>query len=166
MFMKFYFNYRYFLLASVLLFIHACDSHNCNTSLFTGITARDYNGNLLSGPDPDDWNFDEDWGKSVSNLFDSNFDTDCNPPYPYAIFAYPNPCDGTFALTFDKDSVTSVELRLVNFVCGTLVTLDDITERNIFIQPENNDQKGIVRLYYKFVRDGCEFRGHGDISIE
>ena len=150
----------------ILPFLFSCNDDHCFLSQFSGISSTDANGAQLSAKDVDDWNLDDEWDIRESNLFDSNLDIACIPTFDYVIIAYPNPCNGTFALHLEKDSTTSVELRLVNDDCNTLVKLDGITSNEVHLHPDNEDQIGIARLYYKFIKEGCEFRGHGDISFQ
>lgn len=149
-----------------LLFVHySCEEQHCHASQFQGISQTDINGGPLTSPDPDDWNFDDDWDKGLKNLFETDHETNCNPDYNYWIAAYPNPADNVFAIALGKDSLTSVDMRLVNFVCGTEFSIDGFTGDDLQIQVDNGGQSGIMRLYYKFIKDGCEFQGHGDILV-
>ncbi|MEO6130294.1 MAG: hypothetical protein ABIQ02_00495 [Saprospiraceae bacterium] len=144
--------------------LYACGDTHCNPELFTGITLRDYNGSPLSAEDPDDWTFNDNWHEGIRNFFSEQYETNCNPTYTYSIVAYPNPCNGIFALSFGKDSLTKVDIRVVNFVCGTLVSLSTTQHENNF-QLEPKEENRIVRVYYKFIKEGCEFQGHGDVAF-
>lgn len=65
----------------------------------------------------------------------------------------------------DHYVVTRVELRLVNKYYIMLISVDAMVG-NIKFDFAYLKIKDTERLYYKFIEDSCEFRGHGDILIE
>jgi hypothetical protein len=144
----------------------SCREHSCDPLWnFSGITKRNSAGILVSHDDGD-WTLKDKWGNREIELFDKDYNTDCYPPYTYSILAYPNPTKGEFQLVFDKSNATQVDIRLVDFDCRVLVSHDGIRSNSIGLQSGNYTRNGIVRLYYKFIEDGCEYQGHGDIQIE
>ena len=156
------------LVSVILLLIFAsCRENSCNPlSAFTGVTTRDASGTLIED-DPVDWKLNEtNWGPAEEQLFDSTYSTDCLASSKYTIIAYPNPTSGAFNVMFSKGDYAKVDLRLVDFDCRTLISINGIEDNSIGLEPSGFGQKGVVRLYYKFIEDGCEVRGHGDIRIE
>lgn len=158
---------RYMLLMIFLSILQtSCREDGCNPMVnFSGITERDDAGKLLS-VDEHDWKFKDHWKEPEKALFDKSYNSDCVAPSNFTIMAYPNPNEGTFQIAFNKSAATKVDLRLVDFDCRRLISVDDITSNSIALQPENYNKDGIVRLYYRFIEDGCEYQGHGDIMIK
>ena len=158
-------NRLFFFLSLLLIFLHSCKENTCNPLLnFKGITSRDDTGALLEA-DPNDWKLQDTWGRHEIELFDTVYNAECFPPSHFSIMAYPNPTSGPFQLTFNKTEASSIDIRLVDFDCRTLIYIDGIKNNSIGLEPSSFGKSGIVRLYYRFVEDGCEYRGHGDIQI-
>ncbi len=154
------------LLALVFILSASCKEDDCNPLMnFSGITERDDRGKLLTA-DTKDWTLKDKWSDHEKHLFSSTHKTNCFPPSHFSIMAYPNPTEGTFQVNFSKSEATKVEIRLVDFDCRTLISVDDIESNSIGLEPGNFEGTGIVRLYYKFIEDGCEYQGHGDIQIQ
>ncbi|MGB4847155.1 MAG: hypothetical protein WBP41_04515 [Saprospiraceae bacterium] len=149
-----------------LVTLYSCEEQPCHHDIFKGLTSTDYDGSALSAADPDDWTFTDHWDNDIMDLFDSDHDANCEPSFNYSIIAYPNPCNGLFDLHFDKDSSTTVDIRIRNDECDILANIDGVTSNTIQIQSQNNSPQKIVRLYYKFIRNNCEYQGHGDIYFE
>lgn len=145
--------------------LSSCREDGCNPMLnFSGITERDENGKLIT-TDENDWKLKDHWQQRERALFDKAYDNTCVAPPNFSVMAYPNPNQGTFQIVFNKSNATTVDLRLVDFDCRRLITVDGITSNSIALQPENYNKEGIVRLFYRFIEDGCEYQGHGDIMI-
>lgn len=154
----------------VLLTIIApgCKKQNTITKdriYFTGISPTDQNGNIMAAPDSTDWNASDKWGEQEEGLFANNNATNCTPSFDYKIAAYPNPCRYIFNLYLQKNPSTRMELRLVDENFKLLFSSNSITANNIAIQVGTFGIKDTVRLYYKFIENGCELKGHGDILI-
>lgn len=98
-------------------------------------------------------------------LFDKTYNTKCAPPSHFTIVAYPNPTTGQFQVTFNKTVPTRVDLRLIDSECRTITSRDGIESNSFAFQAGSGKKEGMVRLYYKFIEDGCEYQGHGDIQI-
>ncbi len=153
------------LLLAGMYFISACNETDCSAlNSFSGITERDESGKLIRA-DSKDWTFHDQWSDQEKGLFGSSYKTNCPPPSHFTIMAYPNPTDAQFNITVNKTDATRVELRLVDDDCTTFISLDEMRSNSIGLQPEGFKQHGLVRLYYKFIEDGCEYQGHGDIHI-
>jgi len=131
---------------------------------FNGITNTDVNGFILSS-DTTDWRTDDTWILKESDLF-SLIQTKCSPPDNNKIIAYPNPCNGIFALYIEKDPASRVELRLVDQDFNILISIDTILQNNVQLNAGTFGIIDTVRLYYKFVDGNCEWKGHGDIIIQ
>lgn len=56
-----------------------------------------------------------------------------------------------------------LDLRMVDRSYNLLFSKDSIEVNLISFNLENLVLKDTVRMYYKFVNAGCEYRGHGDI---
>lgn len=153
----------------VTLFIGCDKDKECDLPLFSGIAWTNVNGEPMSNPDPDDWTIDDEWNDTEENLFDSDLETNCTPSFDYWISAYPNPIpdynNSFFSLAIGKDSITAVELRIVDRLCNVIHSIDNNVAHNIAFNLQGHEGE-TLRLYYKFIKDGCEFRGHGDIQIE
>jgi hypothetical protein len=160
-------NLTTFLAITMVIFMSSsCREGSCDPlNSFNGITQRDDSGKLIK-EDKMDWKFGDKWEEREQSLFPTNLDNTCIPPPRYTIIAYPNPTSGSFNVMFNKGDYTKVDLRLVDFDCRTLISIDDFEDNSIGLEPANIGKKGIVRLYYRFVEDGCEYQGHGDIRIE
>ena len=151
-------------LCAGLLF--SCAGNNCNgIGKFSGITQRDDTGKLLS-LDKNDWTLRDHWNDAELALFDKTYKTNCTPPSNFTITAYPNPTTGQFQVTFNKTTATRVDLRLVDSECNILTARDGIEGNSFGMQASSSKKNGVARLYYKFIEDGCEYEGHGDIRIE
>ncbi|HUR29830.1 MAG TPA: hypothetical protein VMZ69_00290 [Saprospiraceae bacterium] len=154
-----------FLLVLIAFLFQSCGKEtDCKAfSGFSGITERDKWGILLKA-DNNDWSFRDHWGNKELALFDTTYKTNCFPPSSFTISVYPNPTDGVFNVVFQKTVPTKVDLRLVDSKCTTIVYHDHIEKNTIGLQA-GDIKNDIVRLYYKFIEDGCEYEGHGDVQI-
>lgn len=117
-------------------------------------------------PDKGDWGLKDKWSEREQALFETLYKIDCYPPSTFSIVAYPNPTDGVFQLAFNKSNATQVDIRLVDSGCRILLSHDAIKKNTIGLSAVDFDGNGIIRLYYKFIEDGCEYQGHGDIEIK
>jgi len=136
--------------------------YSCTKYSFKEYTYTDNNGSMTGQIDKTDWNFNDEWTKQEENLFDTNYDLGCKIYNNYNIIAYPNPNSGYFNLEFNADSLTNIEIVLVNKSFKKLKTekLKSIHSIRFNI---SEYKSGMYRVYYKFIRGNCEFRGHGDI---
>ncbi len=132
---------------------------------FTGLTQTDNNGWPITF-DSTDWKTNDTWVKQESDLFSNIYQSGCNQSYINQIIAYPNPCYGILSLAFDKKNFTRFEMRIVDENMKTLFSSDSITTKYIMINGMDYGIKDTVRVYYKFIENNCEFRGHGDILIK
>jgi len=132
---------------------------------FSGLTQTDNNGWPVT-IDTTDWTTKDIWVKQESDLFLHIYQSNCVPSYVYQIAAYPNPCNGIFSLSFGKQPSTRGEMRLVDENFNTLFSGDSITSSFVMINASDYGIKDTVRLYYKFIENNCEFRGHGDILLK
>jgi hypothetical protein len=151
------------LVASVL---SSCAPDTCKgIGKFSGITERDDNGKLMS-QDKNDWTLHDHWNDDEHALFDKTYKTNCAPPSNFTITAYPNPTKGQFQVSFNKTSATRVDLRLIDSDCNILTSRDGLQSNSFGMQAKTKKKNGMVRLYYRFLEDGCEYEGHGDVRIE
>ena len=131
---------------------------------FSGILIRDERGLPLNPVDPDDWNIKDTWVEQEMSLFGNNLKTDCAAP-GYEIIAYPNPVlNKSFIAVYKPDSV-QYAIRIVDKDFKVLFKKDSIKTKAILIDYASFGIKDTVRVYYKFINGGCEFRGHGDVVI-
>jgi len=146
--------------------LNSCSETNCKgLGSFSGITERDDDGKLLS-QDKDDWTLHDHWDDAELALFGETYKTNCVAPSQFSITAYPNPTSGQFQVMFNKTEATRVDLRLVDSECNLITAKDGLQKNSAGLQARSNKKNGLVRLYYKFIEDGCEYEGHGDIRIE
>ena len=136
-----------------------------NNIYFKGVTITDFLGGILSS-DTTDWRTDDTWSMKESDLFSSIYQTMCSPLDTNKIIAYPNPCNGTFALHIEKELASRIELRLIDQDYNILISNDNILQNNVQINAGTFGIHDTVRLYYKFVDGNREFKGHGDIIIQ
>ena len=149
----------------ICIILSGCKEDSCSSlSGFSGITERDDFGKLIK-TDENDWTLKDHWSSAESGLFEKAYRTDCVPPSSFAITAHPNPTNGPFQVNFSKTDYTKVDLRLVDSNCNIILSHDNIQSNTLGMQA-GGVKDGVVRLYYKFVEDGCEYEGHGDIKLE
>ena len=149
----------------VILINISCKKNGCGIfTTFSDFTERDPYSTLIRN-DPDDWTLKDHWDEWEMNLFDTTYKTNCVAPSNFSIVAYPNPTSGPFQLSFSKTRATKVDYRLIDDECNVIASRDDITGNAMGLQA-GAIKDGIVRLYYRFVEDGCEYQGHGDIMIK
>ena len=147
----------------VLLFI-SCKKYGCDSEfIFDGITERDERGQLIKDENAD-WTLKDKWGDTEKSLFDTTYNTTCYAPSKYTISVHPNPTSGPFQVNFTKSAAMHVDMRLVDADCNVITSIDDIRANSYGMQV-NLDKSKIVRLYYRFIEDGCEYQGHGDILV-
>lgn len=157
-----------YLAVILALLLTACkkDKDRESKIYFTGIVSVDQNGNLISRDDSTDWRFNDVWTKQESNLFTQNYTSNCTTALQQGITAYPNPSNGYIRLYFIKADNTKVAFRLVDENFKVLVSNDTTTAAAIALDITSLHIKDTVRLYYKFIENNCESRGHGDILIQ
>lgn len=132
---------------------------------FSGLTQTDINGWPVS-TDTSDWRTDDTWLKQESDLFSNIYQSSCTQTYANTIRQYPNPCIGFFSLSFEKQESTRLELRLVDKSFNPLYSNDSILGNAVQFDASKFGIKDTIRLYYKFIQNNCEFRGHGDILVK
>lgn len=131
---------------------------------FSGILVRDAKGLPLSPVDPDDWNIKDTWVEQEISLFGSNFRTDC-PATDYEIIAYPNPAIDKASIHVYKPDSVRLAIRIVDKNFKTLFAKDSLYSKINMVDFSAFGITDTVRVYYKFINGGCEFRGHGDVVI-
>ncbi|GLU56568.1 hypothetical protein [Dyadobacter frigoris] len=131
---------------------------------FSGILLRDERGLPLSEVDPDDWNIKDTWVEQEISLFGSNLKTNC-PATDYEIIAYPNPVKDKAAIHVYKPDSVRLAIRIVDKNFKTLFAKDSLYTKINMIDFSAFGITDTVRVYYKFINGGCEFRGHGDVVI-
>jgi hypothetical protein len=135
-----------------------------NKIYFKGLTQTDFNGWTIS-IDTTDWKMNDTWVKQESDLFTAIHQSNCVQAYANQIIQYPNPCNGIFTLSFLKLESTRLELRLVDKNFNPLFSNDSVWGNTVRFDASVFGIKDTLRLYYKFIENNCEFRGHGDILI-
>jgi hypothetical protein len=136
-----------------------------NTTInFNGITKTDEQGVPIT-LDSTDWNIKDVWMLKEQALFPNQYKTDCKPDWPYTIVLYPNPNNGYLAMSLNMPDDARLDIRLVDRFYNVLLSKDSIDKKQIIFDVKNQIPKDTLRMYYKFVNSGCEFRGHGDIII-
>ncbi|WP_159476091.1 hypothetical protein [Dyadobacter sp. 3J3] len=131
---------------------------------FSGILVRDERGLPLSEVDPDDWNIKDTWVEQEMSLFGSNLKTNC-PATDYEIIGYPNPTRGQTAIHVYKPDSVRLAIRIVDKNLKTLFAKDSLYSKINLVDFSAFGITDTVRVYYKFINGGCEFRGHGDVVI-
>lgn len=138
---------------------------------FTGISRTDNLGVPIAAADTSDWHANDAWEAKEANLFLNGL----NSGFPcatintsYQIAAYPNPASNQIALSLSLDNVSATQFgyRLVDENFNVLLSNDNILSSNSLMLNLSGLPTDTLRLYYKFVHSGCEYRGHGDILIQ
>jgi hypothetical protein len=132
---------------------------------FKGLTQTDVNGWPIT-IDTTDWMTNDTWVKQESDLFAAFYNSGCLQNYKNEIAAYPNPAVGIFNLHINKLESTRLELRLVDKNFNPLFSNDSVLGNAVQFDARVYGIKDTLRLYYKFIENNCEFRGHGDILIK
>jgi hypothetical protein len=132
---------------------------------FSGLTQTDNNGWPIS-IDSTDWTTNDTWVKKESDLFTNVYQSNCTQSFANHIAQYPNPCNGIFTLSFSKPATTRIELRLVDKNFNPIYSNDSVLGNAVQFNAGAFGIKDTVRLYYKFIENNCEFRGHGDILVK
>lgn len=146
----------------------SCDDDEPTLPEFTGISRTDDNGQPLSSLDESDWRTDGAWQQEEKDLFDftelplCNGDGEVSP-------AYPNPCSSVLNFRFVSSADELAYLRVVDKDFNILLKADSIPfqagVKNIALN-FSAFEPGTLRLYYRIVGDGCEYRGHGDVIVQ
>jgi len=131
---------------------------------FKGIAETDVKGWQIT-LDNTDWKTNDTWVKQEFDLFKASYQSGCVQSFKNEIAAYPNPGTGFFSLQLSKLASTRVEFRLVDENFQTLISSDTLTNSSIHFDIRDFGIKDTLRLYYRFIENNCEFRGHGDILI-
>ena len=145
----------------ISIFFFACKRSTFSIQ-FSGVTPRDASGAIMGTADSNDWNFNDQWQAQESALFNTTYTSNC-PAGAYSAYAYPNPCSDVFYLRFNGDSSTRIDIRIVDKNFTVLLSKDSVTNGLIAVNSASYPS-GISRVYYKMIKNGCEFRGHGDIE--
>ncbi|HEY4785573.1 MAG TPA: hypothetical protein VIH57_05970 [Bacteroidales bacterium] len=132
---------------------------------FTGITQMDKFGTIEGTPDTTDWGSKDIWTAREKALFADSFSTNCKAVNFRAMF-YPNPCRKKSTLYLLKDSTVRVAIRLVDKDLNVIMSNDSVYKSAMEFDLSSFKTDDTIRLYYKFItKDKCEYRGHGDISV-
>lgn len=158
------------MLFAVVLLAGCCKDKDTNPVQgikFTGITETETQGIPIGAVDTTDWRADDNWLAVESRLFTNMYTQGCSAPFNFGAVGFPNPCEHLAGVCFDKLPTTKMELRLVDKHFRTLVSLDDSLPGDCvqFNLEGLNINHDTVRLYYKFIDNNCEYRGHGDIAV-
>lgn len=160
---------RIFILITILII--SCESNKNDEKkeiiIFNGFTSTDDFGNILTS-DPTDWKLTDVWNLKESSLFAEKRNSTCTSNIlDYSIIAFPNPCADIINLDLNFPTGFAITLRIVDRYYNSLLSLDNITSKNLSILVSDfNITNDTIRIYYKFLGVNCELNGHGDIKIE
>ena len=133
---------------------------------FNGISERDPTGVPVREADPDDWNFKDTWAAQELALFGKGYGSDCMLPEAYNIMAYPNPIIDKVVIDAGKPESVRLAIRVVDRNFKVLLALDSIYSKSTMLDFSKFGIQDTVRVYYKYIDNSCEYRGHGDILIK
>lgn len=152
-----------FILFSLLVL--SCKKAENSVKVFSGITERTVNGELLSN-DSDDWNLSEIWIEQEENLFTEQYTNSCvSSTSSFSIAAYPNPCDGRIYFHINKPETARFVFIVVDNQYNEIVS-QEVTTSSVAINFDMlNIENKTLRVYYKFLGENCELKGHGDIKV-
>ena len=161
---------KFFSIICLIFLINSCKDDTVtpvveNKIYFSGLTQTDNNGWFMS-LDSTDWTTNDTWVKQESDLFGTTHQSGCVQSYTNSILEYPNPSSSIFMLSIDKLETTRLELRLVDRNFNSLYSNDSVWGSNVQFDARVFGVKDTIRLYYKFIENNCEFKGHGDILIK
>jgi len=154
----------------MLLLIFSCNNEDAvepvDDIIFTGITERDETGAKITN-DSTDWQLIENWQAKEEALFEEAFSTVCDTAgYGYSILAYPNPCQDMITLRITKPTDSRVSFRIVDKDFNVVFSRDTTDAISIFLNTGAFNLAGdTARIYYKFIKQDCELKGHGDVAI-
>lgn len=148
-----------FLVAFIALF-SSCKKEQ---TTFSGVTYRDENGNQIGGtPDSEDWHLNDNWNSQEQSLFSGSSNSLCSSSSSIQVMAYPNPNNGIFSVNANIDSTQTISFRIVN-QNYEILNSRNVSSSNVMFNVNASNQ--IVRVYYKIIGNGCEYRGHGEVQI-
>jgi len=158
----------WFLLVMLLL-TFSCNDDGINPDdviIFGGITERDEFG-VVKSIDSTDWQLMDEWNDKEEALFDEAFEYNCNnAAFDYSVITYPNPCQDMVTLRISKPGDARFSFCIVDEDYNVLFSRDTMNTNSIFLNLENFSLPGdTVRVYYKFFKQDCELKGHGDVAI-
>lgn len=166
----------FFQASAMLVLLYACAKDDpeapplssADCAAISGYSMVDVNGAAILPPDTSDWRTTDDWCPAVEQLFAdlptvSWMDTPLTEP---AIAGYPKPCSAQFAMWLGNDSISRVDLRIVDHTTQLVLAVDSITANHIAILADSIGATDgqLFRVYYRIVNpDGTAHRGHGDM---
>lgn len=152
-----------------------------NKVVVSGITETDANGELLGTVDTTDWKIGDLWTDKEEALFHSLELTSAQAYLKSTsgisfktieLFpASPNPCQWCFSLSignglgvgkFEYVFVNTNLTILASGVYGAFKT--GANSFNYSLNDSTFKPNNLYRMYYKFIIDGLEYKGHGDIK--
>lgn len=134
------------------------------TIVFSGLTKTDENGAIYA-LDSTDWTITDKWQQKEIDLFPNTLSTGCTTSELMTVATYPNPCNGVFAMTLQKPQAARFSLRVVDEKFRVLLAKDTLSGDSYNFNTPTT-LKDTVRVYYKFILNNCEYRGHGDILFQ
>ena len=136
-----------------------------NRIKFNTIKITDRTGVQLK-KDTNNSRFDDIWTSFEESLFSRHYPQN-GPTENYTFSNFPNPTTSETVLNYmGHDSLTVVDLRIVDKYYKEIVSLDSITDNLLFLDLSKKVQKDTIRIYYKFIKGNLEYRGHNDVIIE
>lgn len=134
------------------------------TIVFSGLTKTDASGAIYA-LDSTDWTITDKWQQKEIDLFPNTLSTGCTASALMTVATYPNPCNGVFSMALQKPKAARFSLRVVDEKFRVLLTKDTLSGDSYNFNTPTT-LKDTVRVYYKFILNNCEYRGHGDILFQ
>ena len=158
------------LVFSAFFLLSTCSKDENEIINISGITQRDYMGNLIGSADSDDWGINDVWPSSVEALFQkTNQQKSAATIIDLSNLAgagYPNPAKDIICFNFPMPSQYYCDLRIVDSQLNILSQLDSV-QNCISLQFHSAFTKNkLYRIYYKtYATDKVVYRGHGDFKF-
>ncbi len=160
--------YKFLPLLLLVLFANCKKKDNStgpSIQSYGGISATDANGDKQSN-DPTDWTINETWNEKEGSLFAGSYSTGCPATFNYSIIGFPNPATTIFAIGASKTTNATLQMRIVDRNYNVLMSKDTMPDVLYINTSALGGVKDTVRVYYRFIENGCEFRGHGDVVLQ
>lgn len=137
------------------------------------ITERDQLGEIIGLADPTDWRLDDKWSKEEESHFNLPdylqkkyktiiSDSIAVKPITGAIYAYPNPFNGTVVLNMPVSNAIYA-VRMIDKNKKVYLGFDFLTVSSLLIDIKETEVGEFFRIYYKIYDGKTIYRGHGDI---
>ncbi|MGE0076421.1 MAG: hypothetical protein AB7S48_01025 [Bacteroidales bacterium] len=159
------------LVLSMSLLFLACSKGNNDEITISGITERNYNGELTGDFDATDWLNDNNFSEKINSLFifEDTVNYETSKISTVEIVEYPNPVENIFYLHFNLSDDTVIKFVIVDEslkVYFKYASKLKIGNNLLAIQAEKLPRNKYFRIYYAFYDNSktIYYRGHGDIK--